>query len=62
MYLNAVNQAKPNIVYCINMSIMYPLPDASITCIFLFTGVSSKRKKMLNDQIEMNLMLTLWFS
>ena len=52
MYLNAVNQAKPDIVHWINMPTMYmyPVPDASITYIFLFTGVSWKRKKMLTDK------------
>ena len=42
--LNAVNQAKVDIVHWINMPTMYPLPDASIICIFVFTGVSWKRK------------------
>ena len=40
MYLNAVNQAKPDIVNWINMPTMHALPDAPITCIFLFTSVS----------------------
>ena len=51
MYLNALNQAKSDIVHWINMPTMYLLPDASITCIFLFTGVSWKRNKMLTDEI-----------
>ena len=40
VYLNDVNQEKPHIAHWINMPTMYPLPDTSITCIFLFTGVS----------------------
>ena len=51
MYLNALNQAKLDIVHWINMPAMYPLPDASIASICLFTGVSWKRKNMLTDKI-----------
>ena len=51
MYLNALNQAKSDIVHRINMRTIYPLQDASITCIFLFTDVSWKRNKMLTDKI-----------
>ena len=57
MYLNALNQAKSDIVHRINMCTIYPLPDASITCIFLFTDVSWKGNNMLTDTIYMNLML-----
>ena len=56
--LDAVNQAKPDILHWINIPTMYPLPDAQITYIVLFTGVSWKRKKMLKDKIQMNLTLT----
>ena len=62
MHLNALNQAKSDIVHRINMPIMYPLPYTSITCIILFIDVSWKRKKMLTDKIYMNLILTLLFS
>ena len=62
MHLNALNQAKSDIVHRINMPTIYPLPYASITCIFLFIDVSWKRKKMLTDKIYMNLILTLLFS
>ena len=51
MYLNALNQAKSDIVHRINMRTICPLPDATITCIFLFTDVSWKRHKMLTDKI-----------
>ena len=51
MYLNALNQAKSDIVHRINMPTIYPLPDASITCIYLFTDVSWEGNKMLTDTI-----------
>ena len=36
------------------MPAMYPLSDASNTSIFLFTGVSWKRKKILTDIDELD--------
>ena len=49
IYLDALNQAKSNIVHWINMPTMYPLPDASITSIFFCHWCLLEEEKMLTD-------------